>query len=85
MMVETIIFQTKNLYSRVLFWHNNDIINIERNDLVRVIIQVTTMSYTTDATIIVCLSFQSPPNTQPIMLCDKELYSFRDFKAVHPD
>lgn len=37
----------------------NDIIIIERNDLIRVIIQVTIMSYTTDTTIL-CLSFQSP-------------------------
>lgn len=40
-------------------YDTNDIINIERNDLMRVIIQVTIMSYTTDTTIL-CLSFQSP-------------------------
>lgn len=39
-------------------YDTNNIINIERNDLMRVIIQVTIMSYTTN-TMILCLSFQS--------------------------
>jgi len=58
------IYDNRNIFKLktsvvVNCYDTNDIINIEQNDLMRVIIQVTIMSYTTDTTIL-CLSFQSP-------------------------